>query len=111
MPLELFRVRPVAVANLVGFCIGGAIFGGFFLLSLYMQQVLGYSPIEAGVAFLATAGTTIPAAGAAQALITRVGVKPVMADGPRADGLRVPLVHAAAAGRHVLAQPLRARSC
>ena len=81
LPLDLFRVRPVAVANLVGFCIGGAIFGGFFLLSLYMQQVLGYSPIEAGVAFLATAGTTIPAAGAAQALITRVGVKPVMATG------------------------------
>jgi EmrB/QacA subfamily drug resistance transporter len=81
VPLELFKVRSVAVANLVGFCIGGAIFGGFFLLSLYMQQVLGYSPIEAGVAFLATAGTTIPAAGAAQALITRVGVKPVMATG------------------------------
>ena len=81
VPLELFKVRAVAVANLVGFCIGGAIFGGFFLLSLYMQQVLGYSPIEAGVAFLATAGTTIPAAGAAQALITRVGVKPVMATG------------------------------
>jgi EmrB/QacA subfamily drug resistance transporter len=81
VPLELFRVRAVAVANLVGFCIGGAIFGGFFLLSLYMQQVLGYSPIEAGVAFLATAGTTIPAAGVAQALITRVGVKPVMAMG------------------------------
>jgi EmrB/QacA subfamily drug resistance transporter len=81
VPLELFRVRAVAVANLVGFCIGGAIFGGFFLLSLYMQQVLDYSPIQAGVAFLATAGTTIPAAGVAQALITRVGVKPVMAMG------------------------------
>ena len=81
VPLDLFKVRAVAVANLVGFCIGGAIFGGFFLLSLYMQQVLGYSPIEAGVAFLATAGTTIPAAVVAQALITRVGVKPVMATG------------------------------
>jgi EmrB/QacA subfamily drug resistance transporter len=81
VPLGLFRVRAVAVANLVGFCIGGAIFGGFFLLTLYMQQVLGYSPIQAGVAFLATAGTTIPAAGVAQALITRVGVKPVMATG------------------------------
>src|SRR5918994_1792986 len=81
VPLDLFKVRAVAVANTVGFCIGGAIFGGFFLLSLYMQQVLGYSPIEAGVAFLATAGTTNPAAVAAQALITRVGVKPGMATG------------------------------
>jgi EmrB/QacA subfamily drug resistance transporter len=81
VPLPLFRRRPVAVANIVGFCLGGAIFGGFFLLTLYMQQVLGYTPIKTGLAFLATAGTTIPAAGAAQALVTRVGVKPVMAIG------------------------------
>jgi MFS family permease len=46
-----------------------------------MQGVLGYSALEAGLAFLATAGTTIPAAGIAQALITRVGVKPVMVAG------------------------------
>jgi EmrB/QacA subfamily drug resistance transporter len=81
VPLGLFRRRAVAVANTVGACIGGAIFGGFFLLTLYMQQVLGYSALEAGIAFLATAATTIPAAGAAQALVTRVGVKPVMAAG------------------------------
>ena len=61
VPLGLFRVRHVFVANTVGFCLGGAIFGGFFLLTLYMQQVLGYSALEAGIAFLATAGTTIPA--------------------------------------------------
>jgi EmrB/QacA subfamily drug resistance transporter len=81
VPLGLFRVRAVAVANAVGACIGGAIFGGFFLLTLYMQQVLGYSALEAGVAFLATAGTTMPAAAIAQALVTRMGVKPVMAAG------------------------------
>jgi EmrB/QacA subfamily drug resistance transporter len=81
VPLNLFGVRPVLVANVVGACIGGAIFGGFFLLSLYMQQVLGYSAIEAGLAFLATAGVTIPAAGLAQMLVTRIGVKPVMVMG------------------------------
>jgi EmrB/QacA subfamily drug resistance transporter len=81
MPLDLFGVRPVFVANVVGFCIGATIFGGFFLLSLYMQQVLGYSALEAGFAFLATAGTTIPAAGVAQMLVTRIGVKPVMVIG------------------------------
>ena len=81
VPLGLFRVRHVFVANTVGFCLGGAIFGGFFLLTLYMQRVLGYSALEAGLAFLATAGTTIPAAGIAQALVTRVGVKPVMVAG------------------------------
>jgi EmrB/QacA subfamily drug resistance transporter len=81
VPLHLFGVRHVLVANIVGACIGGAIFGGFFLLSLYMQQVLGYSALEAGVAFLATAGTTIPAAALAQMLVTRIGVKRVMVIG------------------------------
>jgi EmrB/QacA subfamily drug resistance transporter len=81
VPLSIFGLRPVVVANAVGLLLGGALFGAFFLLTLYMQQVLGYSPIQAGVAFLATAGTTIPAAGIAQGLVTRIGVKPVMAAG------------------------------
>jgi EmrB/QacA subfamily drug resistance transporter len=81
VPFWIFRLRPVTVANAVGALLGGAIFGGFFLLTLYMQQVLGYSALEAGVAFLATAGTTIPAAAISQALVTRFGVKPVMTIG------------------------------
>jgi EmrB/QacA subfamily drug resistance transporter len=81
VPLWIFRLRAVTVANSVGALLGGAIFGGFFLLTLYMQQVLGYSALEAGVAFLATAGTTIPAAAVSQALVTRIGVKPVMTTG------------------------------
>jgi EmrB/QacA subfamily drug resistance transporter len=78
VPLGLFRIRPVFVANTVGVLLGATIFGGFFLLTLYMQTVLGYSPLEAGFAFLATAGVTIPGAAIAQAAITRAGVKPVM---------------------------------
>ncbi|HEV2711872.1 MAG TPA: MFS transporter, partial [Gaiellaceae bacterium] len=81
VPLWIFRLKPVTVANAVGALLGGAIFGGFFLLTLYMQQVLGYSPLQAGVAFLATAGTTIPAAALSQGLVTRLGVKPVMLTG------------------------------
>jgi EmrB/QacA subfamily drug resistance transporter len=81
VPFWIFRMRPVTVANAVGALLGGALFGGFFLLTLYMQNVLGYSPLEAGVAFLATAGTTIPAAAISQALVTRIGVKPVMTTG------------------------------
>jgi EmrB/QacA subfamily drug resistance transporter len=81
VPFFIFRLRPVTVANAVGALLGGALFGGFFLLTLYMQQVLGYSALEAGVAFLATAGTTIPAAAISQALVTRIGVKPVMTTG------------------------------
>jgi len=81
VPLWIFRLRPVSVANGVGALLGGALFGGFFLLTLYMQQVLGYSPLQAGVAFLATAGTTIPAAAISQGLVTKIGVKPVMTTG------------------------------
>jgi len=81
MPLGIFRGRLIAAANAVGFLLGGAIFGSFFLLTLYMQNVLGYSALQAGVAFLATAGTAVFAAGAAQALVTRMGAKPVLATG------------------------------
>ena len=81
VPLHLFRVRSIAVANSVGALLGAALFSGFFLLTLYMQQVLGYSALQAGFAFLATAGTVVVAAGVAQALVTRLGVKPVMTTG------------------------------
>jgi EmrB/QacA subfamily drug resistance transporter len=81
VPLRLFRIRAVFVANTTGFLLGATIFGGFFLLTLYMQGVLGYSPLEAGFAFLATAGMTIPGAAIAQAAITRAGVKPILALG------------------------------
>src|SRR5918995_47134 len=81
VPLRLFRIRPVFVANTVGVLLGATIFGGFFLLTLYMQTVLGYSPLEAGFAFLATAGMTIPGAAIAQTVVTRAGVKPVMMTG------------------------------
>jgi EmrB/QacA subfamily drug resistance transporter len=81
VPLGLFRIRAVFVANTTGFLLGATIFGGFFLLTLYMQTVLGYSALEAGFAFLATAGMTIPGAAIAQAAITRAGVKPILALG------------------------------
>jgi EmrB/QacA subfamily drug resistance transporter len=81
VPLGLFRIRPVFVANAAGVLLGATIFGGFFLLTLYMQDILGYSPLEAGFAFLATAGMTIPGAAIAQAVVTKAGVKPVMAVG------------------------------
>jgi EmrB/QacA subfamily drug resistance transporter len=81
MPLSIFRVRVLAGANAVGFLLGGAIFGSFFLLTQYMQVVLHYSALKAGVAFLATAGTSVVAAGVAQALVTRLGVRRILAIG------------------------------
>jgi Na+/melibiose symporter-like transporter len=57
------------------------IFGMFFLLSVYMQEILGFSPIERGVGYLAVALTAVVASGVAQALVTRLGVKPALTFG------------------------------
>jgi EmrB/QacA subfamily drug resistance transporter len=81
MPLRIFRIRTVAGANVVALILGAVVFANFFVLTLYVQQVLGYSALRAGLTFLATAGTAVLSAGFAQALATRVGVKPVMATG------------------------------
>jgi EmrB/QacA subfamily drug resistance transporter len=81
VPLGFFRRRTLAGANLIGFGLGTTIFGMFFLLSLYMQIVLGFSALETGVGYLAVALTAVVASGIAQALVTRIGVKPVLATG------------------------------
>ena len=52
MPLGLFRLRNVAVANVVGVLWAAAMFAWFFLSALYLQLVLGYSPLQVGLAFL-----------------------------------------------------------
>jgi EmrB/QacA subfamily drug resistance transporter len=81
MPFRIFRVRTVAGANVTGLFLGAIVFANFFLLTLYVQQVLQWSALKTGVTFVATAGTAILWAGVAQALVTRVGVKPVMIAG------------------------------
>ena len=81
MRLSIFRVGTVAGANVTGFLLGASLFAMFFLLTLYVQIVLKYSAIQAGLAFLATAGTAVFAAGAAQALANRYGARPVLATG------------------------------
>jgi EmrB/QacA subfamily drug resistance transporter len=81
VPLGIFRRRTLSGANIIGFGLGTMVFGMFFLLSLYMQQVLGFSAMRTGVGYLAVALTAIVASGIAQALVTRVGVKPVLSTG------------------------------
>ncbi len=81
VPLHIFKRRTLTGANTVGFILGTTIFGMFFLLSLYMQQVLGFSAIQTGVGYLAVALTAVVASGVAQALVTRIGVKPALAAG------------------------------
>jgi EmrB/QacA subfamily drug resistance transporter len=81
VPLSIFRRRTLTGANVVGFGLGTMIFGMFFLLSLYMQQVLGFSAMETGFGYLAVALTVIVAATISQGLVTKLGVKPVLVAG------------------------------
>jgi EmrB/QacA subfamily drug resistance transporter len=81
VPLGFFRRRTPTAANVIGLGLGTMVFGMFFLLSLYMQQVLGFSALKTGVGYLAVALTAVVASGIAQALVTRLGVKPILAIG------------------------------
>jgi EmrB/QacA subfamily drug resistance transporter len=81
MPLGFFRDRLMAAANATSFLLSASLYANFFVLTLYMQQVLHYSALQAGLAFLATAGTAVLVAGVAQAGVTRIGVKPVLLTG------------------------------
>ena len=81
MPFSIFRVKTVTAANVVGFLLGAVIFANFFVLTLYVQQVLGWSALKTGLTFLATAGTTVIWAGVSQALVTKIGVRTVMTAG------------------------------
>jgi len=82
MPLSLFRLRNVAMANIVGVLWAAAMFAWFFLSALYLQLVLGYSPLQVGLAFLPT--NLIMAAfslGVSAKLVMRFGIKPPLAAG------------------------------
>ena len=79
--LGIFRVRTLATANVILFIVVGGLFGMFFFATLYVQQILGYSPLEAGFAFLPVTFGIIAGAGLSQQLIQRIGVKPTVLTG------------------------------
>jgi EmrB/QacA subfamily drug resistance transporter len=81
MPLSIFRIRTLAGANIVGVLLGASVFANFFLLTLYVQNVLHFSALKTGVTFLATAGTTVVVAALSQWLTTKIGPRIVMAVG------------------------------
>ena len=81
MPFSIFRLRTLRGANVVGLLIGMSLFSMFFFISLYMQQVLDYGPLTAGLAYLPLALTIIISAGVASQLVTRVGFKPTLIAG------------------------------
>jgi EmrB/QacA subfamily drug resistance transporter len=79
--LDLFRVRTLATANGVFLIVAGALFAMFFFASLYVQQILGYSPLQAGLAFLPVTAGIMSGATLSQVLIKRFGVKPTVVTG------------------------------
>jgi EmrB/QacA subfamily drug resistance transporter len=81
LPLSIFRLRALAGANVAGLLLGGSFFGFVFAGTLYMQEVLRYSALQTGAAWLAASITSVALAGVSQLLVTRIGPKIVMAIG------------------------------
>jgi predicted MFS family arabinose efflux permease len=81
VPFRIFRSRSITGANVSGVLLGASLFSMFFFVSLYMQQVLGYSPLKAGFSYLPLAVTIILSAGIASQLVSRFGFKPILVAG------------------------------
>lgn len=78
LPLRIFRLRTLSASNVSGLLMGGAIFAQFFLLTLYMQEVLHYSALKTGVAYIGLTLTIIAFSAVAQGAVTRLGVRRVL---------------------------------
>jgi predicted MFS family arabinose efflux permease len=81
MPLRIFSSRTLSAANVIVLLLGAAMFGMWFFVSLYLQQVLGYSPLKAGLAFLPMTIAIIVGSTFASRLVARIGVKRLLAVG------------------------------
>jgi EmrB/QacA subfamily drug resistance transporter len=81
LPLRIFRLRTLSASNVSGLLMGSAIFAQFFLLTLYMQEVLHYSALKTGVAYIGLTVTIVAFSAVAQALVTRIGVRWVLPAG------------------------------
>lgn len=78
VPLTVFRNRNLTAGNLVMLLVGAAMVALFFALSVYLQAVLGYDALSAGLSQLPLAGALVVVAGVVPAIVTKVGVKPTL---------------------------------
>jgi MFS family permease len=81
MPLRIYKSRTLSAANVVMLLLGGSSFGMWFFVSLYLQQVLGYSPIRAGLAFLPMTLCIVVGSTLASRWVARIGAKPLLVVG------------------------------
>ena len=85
LPVRLLRQRDRLGANLIMLAVGTAVFGVFFFITLFVQDVWGYSALRAGVAFLPLTAVLLAASGAAAALVPRIGARPLLLAGGAAS--------------------------
>jgi EmrB/QacA subfamily drug resistance transporter len=81
LPLRIFRARTLTAANAAMAIVGAVAFSEFFLLTLYLQDVLHYSAVETGAAFSGFALSVVVASNVAQAIVGRIGVRPTLTAG------------------------------
>jgi EmrB/QacA subfamily drug resistance transporter len=81
LPLRIFRIRTLTAANVIAVVIASIAFSWWFLQTLYLQQVLHYSAVQAGIAFVPIALTVVVFSNVAQRLVTLFGVRPVLSTG------------------------------
>jgi EmrB/QacA subfamily drug resistance transporter len=84
VPIRVLRSRDRSGAYLISLCIGTALFGMFFFLTLFVQNVLGYSPLRTGVAYLPMVAMILVATAASSQLVSRIGARPLMIAGSAA---------------------------
>ena len=89
LPLRIFRLRTLTAANIAMAIVGAVAFSEFFLLTLYLQDVLRYSAVQSGVAFVAFALTVVVVSNVAQAAVRRLGVRPTLTAGLLASAASV----------------------
>jgi EmrB/QacA subfamily drug resistance transporter len=89
LPLRIFKLRTLAGANVAGLLLGGSFFAFVFAGTLYMQGVLHYSALQAGLAWMSASVTSMALAGVSQWLVTKVGPKVVMTMGMTLIGAEI----------------------
>jgi EmrB/QacA subfamily drug resistance transporter len=92
LPLRLFRNRTLSAANASMAIIGSVTFSEFFLLTLYLQDILGYSAVQSGAAFVAFAGTVVVVSNVAQVIVGRIGVRATLTAGLLISATSVALI-------------------